>query len=236
MDDRRLKIEFKAMKQLWPQFEARKAGKDLFWTGTISSIIGVFKVVIKYSKDYPLSPPHVFVLNPNDLGLEKDKEGRIVFKQDWQPNYTAATVIKWLQKRLQMELPPTNLENRIVYVPVCCGATKQKYTLVFKEGIEKKTSLIGIETSLGFESSEKNPSEVISNINWSQYAKLEGCPYCHNINLVLCGRCQHLSCQGGTTKKIKGIWFTCPWCNEKGFILGTFNRLDGYSSPKKKKF
>lgn len=236
MDDRRLKIEFKAMKQLWPQFEARKAGKDLFWTGTISSNAGITKVVVKYSNDYPLSPPHVYMLDSNDINLKKDKEGRIVFKQDWQPNYTAATMVKWLQKRLQKEQPPTNLEDHIVYVPVCCGATKQKYTLVFKEGIEKKTLLIGIETSLGFESSEKNPSEIISNIDWSQYTKLGGCPHCQNMSLVLCGGCKQLSCKGGVTKKIKGIYFTCPWCHDKGYISGTFDRLDGYSSPKKKKF
>ena len=196
MDNRRLKIEFKAMKQLWPQFEARKVGKDLFWTGMISSNTGIFKVVVKYSNDYPLSPPHVYMLDSNGIKLEKDKDGGIVFEQDWQTNYTAATMVKWLQKRLQKEPLATKLENHIVYVPVCCGVTKRKYTLVFKEGIKKKASLIGIETSVGFGSSEIKPSEIISNIDWSQYAKLGGCPHCQNMNLVLCGRCKHLSCQG----------------------------------------
>lgn len=106
MDDERLKIEFKAMKQLWPQFELRKEDQHLFWAGKISSDMGIFTVVIKYPENYPSSPPFAFVLDSNSLSLKKDKEGRTLFKQKWQPNYSAATMIKWLQKRLQRENPP----------------------------------------------------------------------------------------------------------------------------------
>lgn len=139
-------------------------------------------------------------------------------------------------KKTSKGKPPVILENRLIYVPVYCNVSKQKYVLVFKKGIDNKILLIDIETSLGFETSEKNPSEVISNINWNQYGELGGCPYCHNKELVLCGKCRHLSCRGVIKNKILGKWFTCPWCNGKGIISGTFNKLDGYSSPKKKKF
>lgn len=47
-----------------------------------------------------------------------------------------------------------------------------------------------------------------------------GCPHCGDMNFVLCGNCERVTCNAaGAT------WFRCAWCESEGSIEGTIGRL-----------
>jgi ubiquitin-protein ligase len=107
----RLFLEQQAMKQEHPSFRLQQSHDgSLSWAGSIKTVFGkVYKVRIRYTKNYPLNEPEVYVISPpvKERYMSYGEKGMCLCRQTesgkWSPDratpvVTVRQAAEWLHR------------------------------------------------------------------------------------------------------------------------------------------
>jgi hypothetical protein len=147
---------------------------------------------------------------------------------------------EWVEKiaESKVEHQKKELSEPFLKVDFRCGRTKKDWAILLKKDSESSffdivrivTANASSPTKSGYPSTSTSATVDLGRIK--NHGTIR-CPYCSNGGWVKCG-CGKLSCEGGVTERDGREWHVCPWCDEEGFIEGTFQTIDGEIEDKKR--
>lgn len=114
-------------------------------------------------------------------------------------------------------------KNEVVILPVKCVKTHRTFYARYDFAYDGVWVLTYGLKDMPSDTSSSSGSSGISKIDLSnsRIGPQYKCPYCGNMEFVLCGKCKKLTCYSGSGR------FACDHCGNTGEVSGIIESLEG---------